>query len=424
MSKYQDAYLLYEYMDKLPYAVRMKVCLDSAVDAAMLNEAAQLAILRLPYFSVKITIDEGQNYLLEHNDNPIPVLPEKDEKLVLGSEGVNGHLFAITYRDDTIWFTFSHSLCGAYGALFWVKATLYQYMIRKHGELEPPKDIKLPGTEVTEGELFLPDPDKLPDDEPIKRYDGGDSNVALGRFLKYLLNPFAKETYYYQIDIPAKEFMDYSASIDGSPNTVLAAMMFNVVSHMFKEKKDTHLSGRIAADYRDDINAHESYRDFVRFIHIRYEWDMKDDPIEKNNMRARGAVISQNQPELSWERFRKIEATHRGVDALPDLKSKKKFASKNSTFRSDPRDNYTISYVGKTDWGDMDKHIKGIYTITDGDLMLEVNALRDKFCITFQLVNKDRTPIDLFCKNLEDAKLPYNVSSTYTRYLPKIKFPS
>ena len=423
MKRNPDTYLLYEYMEKLPFTVRMKVCLDEQVDRKLLKKAAQEAISRFPYFSVKIGLDEGQNYILEHNDKPIAVIPEKDQRMALGSDYVNEHLFAITYRDNCIWFNFSHAVCGAAGGLFWVKTTLYQYMIKKYGPVEPPKDIKLPGTPVTEGELYFPDADKLPDDEPISRYKGGDTNLHLGRFLKYLLNPFAKDCYYYQIDIPAKDFIEYAKKIDGSPNTILTALMFKVTSRMFKEKKDTFLSGRIAADYRNDIGAELSYRDFVRFIHVKYEWSMKDESIQKLNMRARGPVIAQNTPELSWERFKKFEKVHSEIDAQPDLKAKKKYASQNSTFRSDPRDTYTVSYVGQTDWGGMDAHIKGFYTITDGDLMLELNALKDTFCITYQLINKDRKPLELFCEALKKEGIPYSVSEMFTRYMPKIKFP-
>lgn len=424
MLRNPDTYLLYEYMEKIPFTVRMKVCLDENVDRKLLTDAAQEAISRFPYFSVKIGLDEGQNYILEHNDKPIAVIPEKDMRMTLGSDDVNGHLFAITYRDNCIWFNFSHAPCGATGALFWVKTTLYQYMTKKYGSIEPPKDIKLPGTPVTEGELHFPDPDKLPDDEPISRYTGGDSNLALGRTLKYLLNPFAKQNYYYQIDIPAKDFLDYAKRIDGSPNTILTALMFKVSSRMFKEKKDTFISGRIAADYRDDIGAELSYRDFVRFIHVKYEWSMKDESMQKLNMRARGPVIAQNSPELGWERFKKLERVHREVDEQPNLKAKKKHASKNSTFRSDPRDNYTVSYVGKIDWGGMDAHIKGFYTITDGDLMLELNVVKDTFCITYHLINKDPKPMELFCEELKKEGLPYTVSEQFVRYMPKIRFPS
>ena len=217
--------------------------------------------------------------------------------------------------------------------------------------------------------------------------------------------------------------MDYAARIDGSPNTILTAIMFKVCSRLFKKKRGSFLSGRIAADYRGDIGAEFSYRDFVRFAHVRYEWSMKDESIQKLNMRARGALIKQNQPELSYERFKKLARDHKGIDGQPDLKAKKKYASKSSTFRSDPRDTYTISYVGQTDWGGMDAHIRGVYTITDGDLMLEVNALKEAFCITFQLINKDCRPLELFCEVLEQEGIPYEVSDQYVRYMPKIKLP-
>ena len=49
-----DTHLLYEYMNKLPFTVRMKIRLDEPVDATLLNEAAQEAIVRFPYFSVRV----------------------------------------------------------------------------------------------------------------------------------------------------------------------------------------------------------------------------------------------------------------------------------------------------------------------------------------------------------------------------------
>ena len=78
-------------------------------------------------------------------------------------------------------------------------------MCEKYGHIDPPKDIKLPGTDVTEGELFFPDAASLPGDEPLTRYDGGDTNLHLSRTLKYLFNPFAKDNYYYEIEIPSRK---------------------------------------------------------------------------------------------------------------------------------------------------------------------------------------------------------------------------
>ena len=423
MSHNPDIYLLYEYMDKVPFTIRIKVQLDEPVDVSILNETAQEAFGRFPYYNVQLGVDAGGNFELKPNNRPIAVLPEEDRRMVLGSDALNGHLFAITYREDTIWFNCSHSICGGFGVMFWVKATLYQYMCKKYGAFEAPEDIKLPGTPVTEEETFFPDATMLPKDEPIKRYDGGDTNLALGRTLKYLLNPFAKNCYYYEIEVPAKEFIDYSKSIDGSPNTIITAIMYKAMTRFLKEKDGTFLAANVSADYRNDIGAGKSYRDMVRQLHVRYEWDMKDESIAKLNMRARGAVISQNQPELSYERFRRMDENRRGIDAQPDLKQKKKYAAKHSIYRSDPRCNYTISYVGQMKFGEMEKHIKGIYNITDGDLVVEVNALSDKLCICYQIIDKNQEPLRRFLEVLDEEHIPYKVSERRTRYMPRIQFP-
>ena len=124
---------------------------------------------------------------------------------------------------------------------------------------------------------------------------------------------------------------------------------------------------------------------------------MEQESIERLSQRARGAIITQMQPENSFEWYRQLVEARTGIDAQPDLKSKTKYSQKHSIYTSDARDTYMVSYVGRTDWGGMAEHIKSAYTITDGYLMLEVNALPDKLCVTFQLLTKDRKPLDLFC---------------------------
>ncbi len=419
-----DTYLLYEYMKKVSFTVRILVKLKENVDQKLLNEAAQEAITRFPYFAVKVRVDDSGSFAFDHNENPIPVLPEENKRLMLGSAKTGGHLFAITYRDNCVWFNCSHSPCGGYGALFWVKTTLYQYMTKKYGEISAPADLKAPGTPIPEKELELPDASKLPDDEPIKRYEGKSSKIGLDRFIKYLLNPFAIDNYYYEITVPTDNFIKYAKSIDGSPNTILAAFFFKTIARYFPPKPDDILSGRIADDYRNDIDAKESYRDFTRLLRIMYTRDMENYTIEKLNRVARGGIILQMQPELSCERYRKVEEIHAGIDAQPDLKSKKKYAASHSLFRSDGRDVFNVSYVGQTDWGGMEKYIDEVYSITDGDFMIEANALKDKFCLCFQLINKDRKPVDLFCEILKEEGLSYSLSEVKVRYLPDIQLPN
>ncbi len=423
MASNPDVYLLYEYMKKNAFTVRVKVTLSETIDEGILKQAAREALTRFPYYSVRVGLDERENYILLPNDRQIAVLPEKNERLVLGSEKVAGHLFAVTWRENSIWFNWAHSICGAFGAMFWIKTTLYQYLTKKYGQITPPDDLKEVGSPVEKEEYAYPDENSLLTDDPLKRYEEGDSNVGIEMDYFYFLNPFANEVYYYQVDLDSRAFMEYAKQIDGSPNSILSAIMLKTAARYFPPRKGQHISAKIADDYRKDVGCPKSYRDFVRFIHVKYDWEMADESIERLNQRARGAIITQMQPENSFEWYRKMVEARKGIDNQPDLKSKIKYAEKNSIYRSDSRDTYMVSYVGKTDWGGMSEYIRSIYTITDGNLMLEVNALPDKFCVSFQLLTKDIKPLDYFLEVLEKEKLPFTVSECMVRNMPDLLLP-
>ena len=98
---------------------------------------------------------------------------------------------------------------------------------------------------------------------------------------------------------------------------------------------------------------------------------MESESVEHLSQRARGAILTQMQPENSFEWFRKLTEDRKGIDAQPDLKSRIKYAQKHSIYTSDARDTYMISYVGRIDWGGMAEYIRSVFAITDGNLMTE-----------------------------------------------------
>ena len=308
--------------------------------------------------------------------------------------------------------------------MYWIKTTMYQYLTKKYGDIKPPADLKAVGSPVDEAEYAYPDPDKLPLDAPLKRYEEGDSNVGLATDLVYFINPLSDKVYYYEVELESKPFMEYAKNIDGTPNSVLAAVMMKTSARYFTKIQGWHISAKIADDYRKDIGCPKSYRDYVRFIHVKYDWEMEKESIERLSQRARGAILLQMQPENSYEWYRKIVEARKGIDSQPEKKKKKQYAQKHSIYKSDSRDTFMVSYVGKTDWGGMSDYIDSIYTITDGNLMLEVNALPDKFCITFQMLTKDKKPLDLFCDILKEEQIPFKVSERMVRYMPDLDLPN
>lgn len=416
-----DSYFYYEYSKNVPFTVRIRVTMTEPVDGQALKLSAQKAFARFPYFSRKTRLDESGGYVLEPNDKPISVLPEAEKMPSLGSAEVNEHLFSITYEDYNIYFNFSHSICDATGAMFWIKATLWQYLTDTTGETLDSTGIRIPGSPMEEGETALPDPNALPKDKPMGMYNGGNSYMPLGDYLKYYLNPFAKDAVYFPMEMDLQSVLKYAKENDGSPNSILAAFMFKAVCRLWdSNKKVTQISAAIAKNYRNDVGCPNTYRNLVRLLHAKYTKDMKDWPVEKLSTLTRGSMYMQMEPEIGCLEYRNYRSRIEEIDAKPTLKGKCKYATSTSVFRKGIRDSFNISYVGKVDWGDMEKYIAAVHTISDGHLMLEVNVVGDKLFVNFQQVNRKREYLDAFLNVLKEENIKVTLGEMKEKRLPKI----
>ena len=138
-----DTHLFYEYMDKLPFTVRMKIRLDAPVDATLLDEAAQGAIIRFPYFGVRLGLDETQSYTLRHNGMPLPVLPKRrapgPRKRRSQMPSLCHHL---ARRLCVVQLPPRHLRCLRRALLDYVHAL--SYLSKVYEPLDAPKDLRLP----------------------------------------------------------------------------------------------------------------------------------------------------------------------------------------------------------------------------------------------------------------------------------------
>ncbi len=417
-----DSYFYYEYSKNVPFTVRIRVTMTETVEAKSLESSANKAFARFPYFSKKTRVDEEGGYLLEPNEKPLAVLTETEKMPALGSADVNEHLFFITYEGRDIYFNFSHSICDGTGAMFWIKATLWQYLTDTTGETLDSTGIRIPGSPMEDGETALPDPADLLKDEPIGMYKGGNSYMPLGDYLKHYLNPFAGDAVYFPMEMDLQSVLKYAKSNDGSPNSIMAAFMFKTVCRLWESnKKVTQISAGIAKNYREDIGCPNTYRNMVRLLHAKYTKDMRDWPIEKLSTLTRGSMYMQMEPEIGCLEYRNHLSRIDEIDAKTTHKEKCKYATKTSVFRSGIRDSFTISYVGKVDWGDMEKYIAAVQTISDGHLMLELNVVGDRLFVNFQQVNRKREYLDAFLAVLREENIEVKLGEMKEKRLPKIE---
>ena len=414
-----DSYTLYEIKKRNVYSIRIKVILTEHVQGETLRVAAEKAFRRFPYFARTVAVNKEGAYVFEPCTKPVTVAPD-DHIVRLGAEETNGLLFAITYEGNNIYFSFAHNFCGACGMMRWLKATLWQYLTDMGHEIDS-SGIMTADTPMTPEEYAEPDVSSLPTDQPVGNLVfPKDAFALVADYMESMRDPNGR-IIYYPITIPKRELMQYARENDGSPNSIISALLFKMITKVFPE--ETKFAAKIACNYRADVGCPETYRDMVRQLYVPYDIRMKDWPIEKLSTVTRSRMYIQMQPEVSWNECRMVNSFREAIDAQPDLDSKVNYAVEHSPTTHGTPSTYFISYVGKVEWGGLAPFIQGVFTLTLGHIMIEINATEDAFCLSFQTVRKDRKYLDVFLKTLEEEGISCQVGAVEERKLPEIVLP-
>jgi hypothetical protein len=97
---------------------------------------------------------------------------------------------------------------------------------------------------------------------------------------------------------------------------------------------------------------------------------------------------------------------------------KRLYAMTHSPYTKPPFGTFLISYVGRDEWYGLEDYIERMHCITDGHLMVEVNALRDKFFLTFMELNGKHKFYDAFCEAMREQNIHFKEHGGYDRMLP------
>ena len=420
MSKYDfDSYTLYEIKKRNVFSVKIRVTLKEPVNGDILQVSAAKAFTRFPYYCRTVAVDSNGGYVLESCDQPIAVI-RGDKAVKLGTEETNRLFFAVTFENNDIFFSFAHNFCGACGAMRWIKATLWQYLTDAGHDVDK-TGIMTTDTPITAEEQAQPDVDSLPVEEPLGNFNfTKDSFTTMNDYIERMRDPNGINGYY-PVKIPKKALMKYARDNDGSPNSILAATMFKMCVKAVPD--ESKFTVGITNNYRADVGCPETYRDILRQMYVQYDIGMKDWPIEKLSTVTRSRMYLQMQPELSWDKCRKVEELRTQIDAQPDLDSKAGYALDNSLTTHGLPSSFYISYVGRVEWGGLASYIDAVYTLTFGHLLVEVNATEEDFFLTFQTVRKDDKYLKEFLEVLDEEGIAYSVENLMERRIPAIILP-
>lgn len=397
------------------------------VDGEILNTAVNEAINRYPYFKRKIALNEADEYVLLDSNEPIIVTKTSSKNPILGSKETNGYLISVDYDDTDINFNISHSLTNGPGVLEWALTTVYQYVTRNENiDLDCP-DIRKLDTPFLHGECEVISERLLPkDNRPLwNGYKEKKINTytLLKGFLRCILQPGSVDNYYL-ISIDEKDLMKYIKDNDGSPATFFSVMMFRAADKwMPKKYKDIEIGNYVCTARH--LGIENSYMDSTMPFSTRYKREMSNLSTEKLCTMTRGNTFLQTDESVIIEYWKNKFSTLKKMKEVKGLKAKKKIYMEDGQphTRAILTKTATVSYIGKYDLGELSSYVKNLSVLVDGEGIIEILALNQKFYITFMQKDKKERWFKSFLAALDDEKIKYSVEGPFDKNLSKGQLP-
>lgn len=117
--------LFYSLSDTFSNFEQMKYEMDREIRTDSLQKALDTAILRYPYFKVKL-VRKGEELLLVDNDAPLLVYDDADSP-TLETEKNNGYLFRVSAKGNVISLCFCHAIADGRGVMPFYQTVLHYY---------------------------------------------------------------------------------------------------------------------------------------------------------------------------------------------------------------------------------------------------------------------------------------------------------
>jgi len=402
--------MFYSMTETFSNFTQMRNHMDEEVDVPSLDRALQTTILRYPYFKVKL-VRKGEELFLAENRKPLLIYPDV-ESPTMAPEKNNDYLFRISAAGDIINISFCHAISDGGGIMPFIKTLLHYYFVCKLGEESGASDLRLSGDPVPPLEVrdylldFKPDPDVLV--LPQK-----DSEVFS---LPVQVDPSgARHVFLFTLD--SRAFMKYSHEIDGSPNALMALFMARAVRKVHPQ--EDHIVAGVAANYRKASGNLYGYQCNVGLLKLRYLPKMDSMDISTCATCFRGGIILQSDDSVVKRSLAGAQQLCRYIKSLKTLEEKCE-VSWNVVLKGSSGDTFTVSYVGKQDFGKISSHIRFMEAVVDGigsHMAVEIMCIGGNFFITVtqdfadpvyvKEMVKEMEAEGIHCEGFREETVPY-----------------
>ncbi len=393
--EYKVNNLFYAAGKDLHNTFRVRLEMTEPVDPDALRRAVDLTVRRYPYFSVKM-IRRNEEYVLVSNDAPMPVTPG-GRAIPLGGEESGGHLMAVAWTGNLIYVDTSHFFMDGGGQFPFIKTLLYCYLVTLH----PEEEFDLSGIALPDSE---PGVDEA-DDDPFPEEPVPTDEIGLDRRPEEVLMLQDQPEGYtgrdgwtsFRMKVEQKEMMRFASSVDGSPASFIASVMYRAIAELHPDRKLPVVCG-MQHQYRRALRKPYSHNCHVNIIPIVYTEKMRSRSLELLNTMGRGVMIVRGDDAndlLSINEHVMNEKKIRGLTLEEKHEHMKEFVRKGIG-----KNTFEVSYVGRVSFNGMEKYISNFSPTLDmslsGGISIEIFPVADAFCIHIMQRNADTKYVDRF----------------------------
>lgn len=386
--------------------IRTGIELTEPVDRQALEQAVAKAAEKFPYFAVKMVL-KGSEYLFEPNDRPFVISPE-GRCVTLGSEESNEHMFAFAYDGNRIYVDTSHYITDGVGKFPFIKTVLYYYLSALHPDEAFDTQTVAPvgsGAPEVPAEDDPYPPELLPEN-PV----GGN-----GRPEKAFMLPdqpqgyeHADEWTSFVFSISQKDMMAYASSLDGSPATFIASLMYKAITECHPGNRLPVVCG-MQHQFRKALKKPYSPLCHVNVAPIVYPDRLRNKDVELLNTIARGSLIIRADDASDILTINRHVLNGKAIRGMT-LEEKRAYMRR-EILDGIGENTFEVSYTGRVPWSGLDKYIRNVMPYFDmtlsGGLSIEIFSVRDVFSVNIMQRNNDRQYVDRFAALLKEFGIPY-----------------
>lgn len=404
---YKVSPLLYGASENLMNTIRFTVELKEKVEETALRNAVETGMKRYPYLAVRLQKEE-EAYVLAENDLPF-VISQDGHAVCLASEESNWHLVAFSFEDRNLNIDISHFLVDGTGLVPLVKTITYYYLTNVYGEegIDSSK-IRLAGSEIPSEESGYPFPSSpIPmDQKPFPEKPASKNCLEL--------DPDQYDqggAYAYHIRLKQKDLMKRAKTIEGSPNSYLAANLYKAFCNLYPDL-DKDVVCAVSHQFRKALGNPLSHDSLAKVFYFNYTKRMKDWDIDRLNLATRGAVI------LGCDESSDLKKINEWVQLdtyLAQMPLERKIQTMHGAISKNiVPDTFSISYTGQIDWAGMEQYIEDVHAYAGekkrtNSISLQIFTIGEYFSITFLQKGKGDYYVNAFVNSLVSQGIPCEI---------------